>query len=189
MDRRTQSILRPAASAASFLDHLYSSTEIRALGFKLMLNQCQERPYVWQELVRKNVKAILVSRRNALKTLVSRRAAAKSGVYHIREGWEAPKVRINTRNLLRKLVRIEEEQAMWKSMLDGHLEYVEVVYESFLSDLTGESNTILRFLGVRELDLASKLKKVLPDELANVIANYDDVRKTLEGTPFEDFLE
>ena len=50
------------------------------------------------------------------------------------------------------------------------------------------NSTILAFLGVPNVPLESDLKKVNPDNLSELIENYDDVVKRLRDSRFAQFL-
>src|SRR5688500_10261144 len=86
---RLEAALFPRRSFRNFLDNLYGQRACRAVGFKLMLNHCTSRPYLWPLIAEHGVKVVLVTRRNVLKTLVSRCAAAVSGVYHVSTSLQA----------------------------------------------------------------------------------------------------
>lgn len=194
---RMTALLSPSKAVASYLRNLFGNPGYSAIGFKIMLNQCKSRPYIWTELLKHEVKAILVRRRNVLKTLTSRRAAESTGVYHVSrnlkkassvERWVAPKISLNVATLTSDLEAIESEHTSWKSRLSDHVEHIEIGYEEYVGDPVAANSTILAFLGVPNVSLESDLKKVNPDNLSELIENYDDVVKRLQGSRFAQFL-
>ena len=196
--RKLNALLRPQRTTADFLDQLYANNEFSAIGFKLMLNHCLARPYIWPLLVAKDIKGILVRRRNSLKTLVSRRSAAKSGVYHISKtlpaqsavkAWTGSSVAIDTSTLTNDLDAINSESAAWRSRLNEGIDHIDVVYEEYVGDMNAGNRRILDFLGVRQLPLSSDLKKVNRDDLSELISNYDEVVKVLKDTKYATYLD
>lgn len=195
--RRINSILRPAADTELFLSRLYESGEFAAIGFKLMLNHCRARPYIWDSLTRRNVRVLLIERRNVLKTLISRRAAQSSGVYHVSrtlrqgsavESWTPKKVTLDASTLVRDLEAISGEHAAWKELIGDRLSCLDVVYEEYVADGEAGNAAILDFLETRQLPLQTDLKKVNPDKLQDIVENYEQVAAALAGTRFAPYL-
>ena len=195
--KRARAMLSPSTSAADYLNELYSQSRYAAIGFKLMLNHLQVRPYIATHLLRHSVKVLLVRRRNVLKTLVSRRSAEQSGVYHVSrslkkgssvEKWVAPKVTIDIETLVDDLESIDAEYLTWRSKITGKLEYIDIGYEDYVANQRIANESILSFLGAKSVALESDLKKVNPDELHAIVENYPEVVKTLRPTRFAEFL-
>lgn len=181
--QRVDAMLRPRRSFRDYLDRLYGHRECSAVGFKLMLNQCASRPFLWSLICGYGVKAILVTRRNVLKTLVSRLTAAESGVYHVSptlqaksavSDWTAKSVRIEPGTLLGDLDRILGETAEWKLKLKDCV-FMELIYEDYVRDQATWNSKILDFLGAPPQALSSDLRKVNPDELRALVSNFDEV--------------
>lgn len=194
---RVRALLSPKRAASEYLDQLYSRTEYAAIGFKLMFGHYLKRPYIWPLLVDKDVRFILVRRRNLLKTLVSRRSASESGVYHVSrtlnvgsavDDWRARGVRLDPATIISDLDAIRTEDAAWKNQLTGDIPNIEIIYEDYIRDIENQNRRILEFLGVRTLPLTSDLKKVNPDDLSQSIKNFDEVTSVLKGTRYEEFL-
>ena len=201
---RIGAIVAPARSTNEFLNSLFDNSDAAAVGFKLMLSHCEQRPYIWPILTDLGVMAIWVRRANALKTLVSRRTAAASGIYHVARsqndlpagtGWRTPEnvedrsILIDTGTLLSDLDRIDREQAAWSRMLGDRTRYIEVVYEEYVANKQRVNDAMLQFLGVRRLPIESGLHKINPDKLSQLIRNYDQVVAVLTGTRFEECLD
>ncbi len=196
--RRVVSLLSPERSVADYLDELYGGTSATATGFKLMLSQCDRRPYLWHLLDHRGVSAIWVRRRNVLKTLVSRRAAASTGVYHVSEslqvgGSAKQKVRAQVdlpiASLVADLDAVAGETDRWLERLRRGIRYMEIDYESYVTDRAAGDRAMLGFLGVRALELSSDLEKVNPEQLEDVVRNYAEVQGRLRGTRYEGFLD
>ena len=194
---RVSSTLRPAATVTAFLRDLYAETGPAAVGFKLMLNQCERRPVVWEFLSRQHTRVILVERRNVIKTLVSRRTAAASGVYHVSESmrrgssvrsWKPRKIRLDTATLLPELDAIAAEPARWKARLGSDADVLHVVYEDYLDDQDAGNGEILSFLDVRPTALTTDLKKVNPDRLQDIVENYRELVEVVENSRYAEYL-
>lgn len=195
--RRLKAALLPRLSCRDFLCTLYGQLDCCAIGFKLMLNQCEERPYLWPLIKQHYVKFVLVTRRNVLKTLVSRRTAAATGVYHVSESlpakaavsrWVARPVVIDATTVVRNLDAIAKEAVEWRSRL-RHFDFLELVYETYVRDQIYWNKKVLEFVRVPCQVLTSDLKKVNPDVLSNLVANYDEIADVVRRSPYSYCLE
>lgn len=194
---RINATIRPASSTRGYLAMMYGQTGYEAVGYKLMLNQCIARPYLWHGTLAHGASVIHMTRRNVLKTLISRRAAAQSGVYHVSatlpvksavKDWSATAVTLDTSTLLHDLDAIAEEPAQWKRLIAGNRCF-DLAYEEYVADQVGWNRSILGFLGASEMPLHSDLKKVNPDSLTRLIANYEEVSKVLRSSDYAHCLE
>ena len=189
---RLQAAFFPRHACRNFLAELYGHRECSAIGFKLMLDQCEARPYLWPLVLQHQVKTILVTRRNLLKTLVSRQTAASTGVYHVSAtlpaksavaNWAARPVRIEAATVIRDLDAIAEESLEWRRRLEN-LEFMELVYEEYVHDQPHWNARVLEFLRVPAQALKSDLKKVNPDVLRDLVTNYDEIADVLRKSPY-----
>jgi LPS sulfotransferase NodH len=194
---RLNATFRPASSANSYLARMYGQTGYEAVGYKLMLNQCVARPYLWHGTLVHGASVIHMTRRNVLKTLISRRAAAQSGVYHVSatlpvksavKDWSATAVTLHTPTLLRDLDTIAAETAQWKRLIASNRCF-DLPYEEYVADQAGWNKSILGFLGASEMPLHSDLKKVNPDSLTRLVANFEEVSELLRGSDYAHCLE
>jgi Sulfotransferase family len=189
---RVKAFFRPRASTAEFLHHVFDRPECHAVGFKLMLSHCKSRPYLWQQVSDHVAAVVLMTRKNVLKTLVSRRAAAKSGVYHVSASlpvktavrdWSGEAVSLDVATLLQDLDDIAAEPDEWRRLIGGS-DSLEVTYEDYVECQPDWNSRVLGFLDVRALPLHSDLKKVNPDSLRALVANYDQVAQVLRQSPY-----
>ncbi len=189
---RLNAALLPRRSCRVFLDLLYEHRHCSAVGFKLMLDQCEARPYLWPLVRRHQVKTILVTRRNLLKTLVSRRTAAATGVYHVSDSlpaksavanWVARPVRIEAATVIRDLEMIAEEAVKWRRSLEN-LQFMELIYEEYVLDQAYWNSRVLEFLKVPAQELKSDLTKVNPDVLRDLVTNFDEISDVVRQSPY-----
>jgi hypothetical protein len=72
-------------------------------------------------------------------------------------------------------------------VLDLH--YLEVTYESLVSEFDTEIRKVLKFLRVdKTMPLSSDLVKVNPDSLENIVENYEEIKQALISSEFKNFL-
>ena len=186
---RIESSIAPRRSTQRYLAAFYGTRNVSAVGFKLMLSHVQARPYLWPQIMSYAPRIVYVRRLNALKVLVSREAAAQSGIYHVVEKRKAKTVLLDTDRLQDDLARIERETELCRELLRNASDVLEIVFEDYVADIPAGNARLLDFLGLRRETLHSSLKKVNPDNLRKVIANYDQVAQALEGSRFEIHLD
>ena len=66
----------------------------------------------------------------------------------------------------------------------NHLEFMELVYEDYIQDQSSWTDTVLSFLRVPNQTLTSDLRKVNPDSLQYLIANYDEIADVVRCSPY-----
>ncbi len=171
-----------------YLDQLYRQESADAVGFKFMIDQAKQFPEVVSYIQEKKIKVLHVIRENLLKTLVSRTAAKTRNMYHTADEVEVNKVVIPTSRLIDSLDRIQREIDGWKE-LSYNTPYLPVTYESFTREREPEVLRILDFLEVSSVEnLTSSLQKINPDNLSEVILNFEEVKRVLSGTKHEIWL-
>lgn len=173
----------------AFLTWFFScSAAYNAAGFKIMYGQLNKQIEQW--LFANNVSVIHLIRQNILKTIISLATAEKRGVYHVDEGThiEPVKVKLDISTLLPE-IKLRCEQIEFYRKKYGTLRYREVIYEDLTRDLTGETLKIFDFLGVENrTGMQVPLGKINPDALEEVVENYDEVKKALIGSGFEEYV-
>lgn len=176
-----------------FVAGVFERTNGDAIGFKLMYDDFMRNPELLGYLAAKRVRIIHVVRENVLDVVISREAAQAKGLYHV---WgerqvEPVSVELDTKHLIGRLRMLELQQRFarrWVPLLRTPV--YEAVYEELLRDPSGFGK-LLGVLGAdasRSGALGSSLKKVVRNDHADVIANYEAVRRVLAGTRFERLL-
>lgn len=174
----------------NFLDRSLAESGCQAVGFKYMYTDAKLFPYkfpmVLDYVKSRTVKVIHLKRTNVLKTLVSRISAAKTGIYHSVEAKRArTKIYVPVNTLLPKLQTMKNEQKRWDRRLID-INHISILYEDFVQEPEAIGNQISEFLGVEKgYQLKSRLKKLNPDDLSNIIENYVDIEANLRGSVFE----
>lgn len=178
-----------------FLDATQGDAEVgvEAVGFKLMRSHVRRVPYQYPMLLalmrRERYRVIHVVRRNLLRVLVSRRTAQARGQFHARAAVPTVEITLPTSTLLHDLAKVDQENQFWASTSRG-FDRLEVAYEQFVADQSGESRRMLDFLGVDpHQPLRSPHKRVNRATLEEIVGNYNEVVATLAGTDYSRFLE
>lgn len=172
-----------------YLDELYRGTDqVSAIGFKLMYGQAGAHPKIMDYATHRDVGIIHLIRRNYLDTLISKEIAAKHGLYHARtrDTVQHTSVRLDTGDLAERLTAQEREVEQAKKGLRAQeARVLEVTYEDLRADVSRFA-TILGWLGVTAdgLSLQSTLQRIIRKPHREVIENYADVRRAIEGTRF-----
>ena len=193
MGHRLRHYLARAELVREYLDDIYRSCEGDAVGFKLMYSEVRRIPYAYPSVLNyiddNNIKVVQVIRKNVLKTYVSRCAAMQRKLYHVKEKVDVSKIILNTRDVLKELKKINRENMWWQERYSGG-DYYSVCYEDFVKNKEEESAGLLNFLNVAsDHVLTSKIVKINPDRLQDIVENYDDLYKAITGSEFEYCLE
>lgn len=169
---------------SEYLDWLYEQAAYDTIGFKLLYSQANLNPWVMGYVRRHRIRVVHIVRKNVLKKLVSKIAKRSDGVSHsMQEVADRRPVHVPVRTLIFRLKRISKRDADWTRRLSA-LPYLKVSYEDFVSN-PETPKKILDFIGVdRDQPLHSPLKKLNPDRLEDIVANYEEVRERLIGGPF-----
>ena len=178
-------------SLKSFLDRFYTSkdTSLKAKGFKLMHFQTYYTPGIFQYLKTQHVKVIVLIRKNVLRNTLSDLRARTTKVYHNEnEGAVAviPKFKVDINELGIKMKQIEGFNKQLLNATEGLDRYI-IYYE----DLEHWDNTlsgILSYLQVSDYPIKPASKKLNPDNLEEMIDNYDEVSKWLNENGYGKYL-
>ncbi|EPS71827.1 hypothetical protein M569_02933, partial [Genlisea aurea] len=174
-----------------------------AVGLKWMLNQgLMDHPVeISNHLKSKGVSVIFLFRRNLLRRMVSllansydRNAKLLNGTHksHVHSRKEAHilssyKPTINSTSLVSDL-RVTERMALRAVENFGSNRHIIVWYEDLMKNRTKLLLEVQEFLGVPTMELTSRQVKIHDGALSKYIANWDEVRRILQGTEYERFL-
>ena len=160
-----------------------------AFGFKFMYSQDKLLPQVMEWAEREDVKVIHLIRANVLKNRTSRLVSRFRNLAHSTDRVEVCRISMETKRLKEKLDAMSKQIDQYRSRL-SHLQYIEVTYEDLVTNQAYELKRLLEFLEMKVVPgLSSDLVKVNPDNVSEVIENYDEVVRALTGTKYEQFLK
>ena len=168
---------------------LLEAGDVAAFGFKFMYSQDKLLPQVMKWAEREDVKVIHLIRANVLKKRISRLVSRFRNLAHSTERVEVCRISMETKRLKEKLDAMSKQIDQYRSRL-SHLQYIELTYEDLVANQAYELKRLLEFLEMEVVPgLSSDLVKVNPDNVSEVIENYDEVVRALTGTKYEQFLK
>ncbi|CAM8911161.1 unnamed protein product [Rhodiola kirilowii] len=173
-----------------------------AVGFKWMLNQgfMKHHNEIAEYFNKNGISTIFLFRRNLLRRMISvlansydSKAKLLNGTHksHVHSPVEAQilanyKPTIPIKSLLQDLKQVEEDSAKAISYLNGTKQIV-LYYEDLIKNRT-KLIDVQNFLKLPYRDLKSRQVKIHTGPLSNHVANWEDIKKTLNGTSYEKFL-
>jgi LPS sulfotransferase NodH len=176
---------------AAFLRRVYAARHgVRAVGFKLMVDQAQAHRGLLELLSLRRTRVVHLTRANLLEALISWQVARETGIYHPRRG-ETPlrmAVSLDVERLRAWLERDELTVVRARGRLERlHLPRLEVSYEELVAHREESLARVLGFLGVepRVDPLDSQLVRASTSCHLELVDNADEVRAVLTGTRFE----
>jgi LPS sulfotransferase NodH len=190
--RRVLDLIRFGGIVHDYLDTVYPLLGAGAAGFKIMLDQIRRYRSVLGYFTQNHFKIIHVIRTNILRTHISRLHARQSGIYQSVQTIADSKIRVPVTSLLQELSSLAADNARLATLVSElGLSCYSTTYEKLRGEQwSSEKRELLSFLGVDPaVDLRPRSVKLTPDELELVVANYDEMVRVLEGTPYETYLE
>ncbi|XP_042493580.1 uncharacterized protein LOC122073118 [Macadamia integrifolia] len=173
-----------------------------AVGFKWMLNQglMVHHKEIVEYFNRRGVSVIFLFRRNVLRRMISvlansydRDAKLLNGTHksHVHSPHEAQilatyKPIINATLLIPNLKQVEDTTAKALEYFKS-TRHIIFYYENIIKNRT-KLMEVQDFLRVPQRKLMSRQVKIHKGSLSEQVENWDDVHKTLKGTPYESFL-
>lgn len=164
------------------------------VGFKLMYKQLGLYPEILFYLINHRVHVIHLVRQNHLDVMLSYAVKAKIGRSHLLVGQSTQdelRVELDTRNLLRKLAWLQEQQNIARRLLIWfRMPHLEVGYEDLVRDQI-YFHRIGDFLSInsRQQIPQSALTKIRKAGHRDVIGNYEQVKEVLVNSKFAGLLE
>lgn len=173
-----------------------------AVGLKWMLNQglMQNHEQILEYFKAKGVSVIFLFRKNLLRRMISilgntydrdfklLNGTHKSHVHSPREAeiLASYKPVINTTTLIRELKQVQK--TMTKALgIFNSTRHIVLYYEDVLNN-RAKLLDVQDFLRVPRRNLTSRQVKIHKGSFSDHVANWDDVKRTLNGTEFDSFL-
>jgi LPS sulfotransferase NodH len=164
----------------------------RAIGFKLMYSQLAKRPEILLKLILGRYKVINLVRENPLDIIISKANMQRTGSPHFKQEQALQAIELPPALLLKELKKQNTKTELVRTLLNFlPLEVLNITYESLCENRSTVFASILNFLEVEDskIDLNSKLKKISKGRYSQKIANFEEVKATLAGTKFQQFLQ
>jgi hypothetical protein len=169
-----------------YVAQLTSGLDEQAVGFKLPMGSIRACPGSLRVLDDPGLRIIRLTRGNKLSILVSRRLLATTRVPQSTHGsYGEATVRLDPRQCVRALAKIEEHDAYLDELADGH-PTLHVTYEDLVA--RRDLDRLQEFVGVEPTELSSIFERVRKRSLAETVENWPEIEAVLRGTQFEAFL-
>lgn len=144
---------------------------------------------------RTNLYIINLYRDNSLKRLLSLQLMNITDVVALTNPEERKnlKIQLPIDNLIPELEMYEKEKKEQFELINSSPQdkILNLKYEDYFSSSENQefyNRKIFDFLGIYQLNLVGKHKKISSNNLSDVIENYDQVAETLKNTKYEQFL-
>lgn len=173
-----------------------------AVGLKWMLNQglMQHHEEIVEYFKSRGVSAVFLFRKNLLRRMISvlsnsydRNAKPLNGTHksHVHSPHEAEilaryKPSIDAKLLISDLKQVETMTAKALEYFKS-TRHIVLYYEDIIKNRT-KLTEVQQFLRVPIRDLKSRQVKIHKGPLSEQVENWDDIQKTLKGTPYQSFL-
>jgi LPS sulfotransferase NodH len=167
----------------------------QVLGLKAKLNQVGDVDAFRQLLVELNVDIIHMKRRNLVKQVISElrsiELAEKTGKPTLyKEEDRVPAAAIDPATFRTKFQqRLKREAVMDEYVQDLPLRNMLLFYEDLQVDRERTLAKVFEFLGVPGHNVTSNLLKHTSDDLRDAVQNFDELKATLAGTPYETMFD
>jgi hypothetical protein len=148
---------------------------------------------LWSTLSRmQDLRVIHLKRANILRTLMSRKIAG------LQDTWTATRydsVGVSTRRVEMAKQELEDgfrQTRMWESEADarfGKQRMLTVTYEELVGNPQGSYDRMLAFLGMRTQVPRTGLRRQNPENLRDLLQNYDDLKQSFAGTAWQTFFD
>jgi LPS sulfotransferase NodH len=166
----------------------------KCLGFKLFYYHPLDSDdnLIWRLLEKdKNIKIIHLKRNNLLRVHVSRLIAEKTDEWARIDNSNLninKKVEVSLTNLMKDFNETKNHIINTEKLFREH-NVLEVVYEDLINNQQETIDSILSFLNVKKVILKSSLVRQNPEELKNLISNYDEVKNALIKSDYQYMID
>jgi LPS sulfotransferase NodH len=177
------------------MDRYFARDDRPVMAFKAMYNQIGIPWTLGYLREHTEIRVLHLRRHNLLKQYVSHKLIkVKRDDHwdpHTTEPVKPAPIAVNVQDALHYIRRLREEHDRHERMFARHA-LLPLVYESMIegnSLAAGVARDICGFLGIAEQPMHSKLVKMNPERLHQMITNYEEVARTIGRTEFADLLD
>jgi hypothetical protein len=173
------------------MDGFYAGGDVKVRAFKAMYNQLAN-PFALRYL-RENtsIRVLHLSRQNLLKVHVSRILMGKRDRVQAVTPVEAVRTYVDPRRAIASIRKARARYAHFEALFSGHPR-LPLSYEGLFDDQhldAGTGRAICDFLGVAPHPMKSKIVKLNPESLREIVINYDELAAAISRTEFAEMLE
>lgn len=184
--------------AGDVLNDVFSNYKdnVQAVGFKIHYNHPvdDDSGEIWRRLdAMDDLHVIHLKRKNILRSYVSGKIALKLNLFQIRNANQRPELEDR-----RVACTVEELRENFEKTRNWEIEfakrfadkpYIETVYEELVANTEGEFAKLCDFLRIPYAAPQTRLKRLNPEKISDLIENYDDLKAAFAGTEWADFFE
>lgn len=148
---------------------------------------------LWARLAdMKMLRVIHLTRSNVLRTLLSRKIAG------LQDAWTATKfdrIGVDARRVVFSVAELEQgfrQTRAWEEAADARFRdhaVLRISYEELLRDPSGTSGRALAHIGMRAEAPTTGLRRQNPENLRDLIGNYDELKRAFAGTDWQAFFD
>jgi LPS sulfotransferase NodH len=168
--------------------------ECNAVGFKIKYEELVLGDYAWLLAWLKDhrdIKVIHHRRENRLKRLISVVTATQiHGVFNVRSERDLPaaaKVRLTVGECLDDFARTEGREIVFREYFRDHA-MLETTYEAVVASRDGVRERMADFLGVAPARLTTPTLKINPDDVRQLLEEYEAFAEAFRGTAYGWYL-
>jgi LPS sulfotransferase NodH len=177
------------------MDRYFARDDWPVMAFKAMYNQISP-PWTLRYLRdHTEIRVLHLRRHNLLKQYVSHALIhVKRDDHwdpHTTEPVKAASIKISAEYALAYMRRLRAQHERHEKMFERHLR-LQLGYETMIDRdrlEAGIARQVCDFLGIAQHPMHSKLVKMNPENLREMITNYDEVARVIGPTEFADLLE
>jgi len=173
---------------------VFPKKSTRSVGFKLFYYHPldSEDNSIWDILKNdRDIKIIHLLRENLLRIHISRMIAGKTDEWisknDNKRSVDSKRVEIDVDSLLLDIETTVNYIKKTREDFNKH-DMIEVTYENLVKNNKVVLETILNFIEVPTLELNTPLKKQNPEQLEQLISNYQEVKEKLDNTKYSYLL-
>ncbi len=189
----------PAREQNDWLNRFYGSPSPLALahGFKTKLWNVRDRDHLRSLIRTRRIRVVRLTRRNTLRaaisTIRSHELHAVTGDWNARSARERPPPSaIDLAQLDALIAGREREHAALEAFVRAlDTPALEIAYEDLLHDRDAQLKRLARFLRTPLVGLVAdrtRYAKNTPEDLSRAVANLDELRAHVAGSPYEPML-
>jgi hypothetical protein len=174
------------------MEGYFSGGQAKVRAFKVMYNQLR-RPFAERYLVEhREVRVIHLRRHNLLKVYVSELLMPKRRHLQATGGpVEAVWIQVDPAKAVARLRRAKAEYERFDRAFERHRR-LPVMYETLIDGAYLQADTarkICDFLDIGQHAMKSKITKLNPESLRDMVTNYDELASAISRTEFADMLD
>ena len=159
--------------------------------FKAMYNHLAN-PFALRYLQRnEDVRILHLRRHNVLKAHVSRLLMPKRARVQVFEPVDAVQVQVDPAEVVASMRIARSHYERFERLFEKHqrlpLAYEELFDGKYLQ--AGTASRVCDFLGVSQHPMQSRIVKLNPESLRDMVSNYDELAEAVSRTEFADMLE